>query len=621
MRNCHYRPAAIDKVLPQDSIIRNRLEICRTSTIPSSIVRSYETGRIDAFRLQYKPGDAIRPCEFWDSDVAKVLEGMAYMLKLHPDAEMERQYDEIVGLIASAQQSDGYLNVHYTVVKPEMRWKNLRMNHELYCAGHLMEAAVAGFQMLGKRKLLDVMCRYADYIDSCFGREEGKMRGYPGHPEIELALIRLYEATGEKRYFNLAEYFVNERGQAPNYFDEVEKQKSPFPIEYFLAEKPVREQTDAHGHAVRACYLYCGMADVAARNGDEELFQACERAFDCIVNQKMYITGGIGSTFSGEAFTTPYDLANGSLMYAESCAAISLVYFTNRMLNITGDGKYADVMERAVFNGVFSGISLTGERFFYTNYLEVDDNTQPYLFGAKTRQPWFECSCCPTNFCRFIPEMLQYIWSESDDEIRLNLPVANIFESKFGTLEVSGGYPYDGNIKITVNTSGKFKVAIRIPGWCRNAELRLNGEKITGGTERGYVTFDREWQPGDTVYLCLDMPIKAVRSNFKVTGNAGRIALMRGPLVYACETVDNPAGISNMVIPVHQEFKLKQAAGLPAGTVAITGKAVTEEAPEPEALYYSGELIRREIEFTAIPYALWQNRGAANMAVWIRTEE
>lgn len=613
----NYRCAEISKVSPEDVILKRAIETDKKSTIPSSLAKCYETGRIDAFKLNWKEGMPNQPHIYWDSDVAKVLEGVANILSIYPDAELEAEYDKIVDLIVSSQQKDGYLNSYYTTIEPEKRWTKLWLNHELYCAGHLIEAAVAGYEQLGKTKLLDAVCRYADYIDSVFGREEGKKRGYPGHQEIELALVRLYHATGNEKYFKLAKYFIDERAQSPHYYKEVEKVPEANCLNIH-AHKPVREQTEAVGHAVRAVYMYSGMADVARLSNDEELFRTCEKLFDNIIQKRMYITGGIGSSFFGEVFTIDYDLQNSSLMYAESCAAMGFVRFASRMLNATGDGKYAEIIEKAIFNGVLSGISLSGDKFFYTNYLEVDDNTKIYNHGAKERQKWFTCSCCPTSFCRFLPETLQYIWSTSDDELRLNIPVANNYKSSFGEVEVKSLYPYDGKIRITVKTAGDFKFAVRIPAWCKKYNLSLNGVKVTDAAVANYVTFNRSWQNGDVIELELDMPVNVMRSNFKITNNMGRIALMRGPVVYACESVDNPDGIANMRIDTEGGFELVAADGLPENVVAVRGKAIYEEAPDTDSLYFSGSLIRKNGTFTAIPYHLWQNRGAAKMAVWIR---
>ena len=617
-----YRHALLTEIKLQDGVLAPRITAARENTIPASLKQCEKTGRFDAFRLNWKSEMPNRPHFFWDSDVAKVLEGIAYLLGGHPDSELENYYDELVDLIAEAQQPDGYLNTYFTVVEPEKRWKNIYNCHELYCAGHLIEAAVAGYEILGKRKLLAVMCRYADYIDSVFGKEDGKIHGYPGHEEIELALMRLYHATGNKRYWRLAQYFIDERGQEPNFFVKEDHFQDYGPVYGLLnrqAHKPVREQENADGHAVRALYLYCGMADVAAEAGDGELLKTCKRLFRSIAERRMYITGGVGSTFQGETFTIDYDLTNGSLMYAESCAAIALVFFCSRMLQITGDVRYADVMERALFNGVLSGISLDGKRFFYTNYLEVDANTVCYNAGSKIRKEWFDCSCCPTNFCRFIPLTATYLWTLNEREYRLEIPVAH--EADFGdaAFEVNSNYPYSGDVSLTIKQSGKFKIALRIPKWCKTYSFPENGI-----VENGYWMAERNWKVGDRLEYSLDMPIEFVRSNFKVTCNAGRIALQRGPLVYCCESFDNGMDIANLVLRLRLPLKLEPADGLPPGTLAICGMAWHESAPDSQSLYYTGMPKRKSVPFTAIPYALWQNRDAnptrIAMAVWMRAE-
>lgn len=614
----NYSSPSIKAITANDSIFKARIEACNNATIPSSLKQCHDTGRVEAFKLNWKPGMDKQPHIFWDSDLAKVLEGVANILALYPNAELEKEYDEIVSLIASAQQPDGYLNTYFTIVEPEKRWTNLFDCHELYCAGHMIEAGVAAYELLGKKQLLDVVCKYADYIDSVFGEEEGKRRGVPGHEEIELALVRLYKVTGNERYLKLSKYFIDERGREPNFYTVFEDKKHEWLLKRHQAHMPVREQPVAAGHSVRAVYLYSGMADVATLTNDKELFAACERLFKNLSERRMYITGGIGSSFEGERFTEDYDLTNSSLMYAESCAAIGLVRFASRMLNATGDGHYAEIMERSLFNGVLCGISLKGDTFFYTNYLEMDDNTVFYNLGARDRQPWFTCSCCPTNYCRFIPEMLQYIWSEDDDEMLLNIPIANSFNGKHGNIEVCGGYPYDGNISISVKDIAKeeFTLGVRIPEWCKAYTLTLNGAAVTEKPQAGYVKL--MVKRGDKIDCNFEMKVKLMRSNLKITNNAGRIALMRGPIVYACESIDNPNGISNMVIDSTSDFELVNINDLPAGTIGIKGKAFYEKPASKEALYFEEDFERKPGEFVAIPYALWNNRGTANMAVWIR---
>lgn len=593
-----------------DPVFAERLRIWRDATIPSVIKKTKETGRIDAFRLNWKEGMPNRPHFYWDSDVAKVLEGMAYALAHRPDPELEKIYDEWVDLIVSAQQPDGYLNTYFTVVEPEDRWKRLSVTHELYCAGHLMEAAVAGYELLGKRKLLDSLCRYADHIDSIFGPEsEGKRRGWPGHEEIELALVKLYRATGNERYLALARYFVNDRGTGPNLLTEEERKNQQ-------AVGTPRTMKEAYGHAVRAVYLLSGMADVARLDKDEELLAACERVFENIRTRRMYITGGIGSQFYGERFTADYDLPNGSVMYAESCAAMGLVLFCVRMFNITGNGKYMDAAERALYNGVLSGISLTGTEFFYTNYLSMDGNMPLYNMGARTRQPWFTCSCCPTSFSRFLPQIGTFLFSRRSGVVSLNIPAA--CEASFtlddGTplkLRVGGSYPWDGKIPVTVETAGHFTLELRIPDWCEKYSVTLNGQPAEPRIER-------DWQAGDVVLLELDMPPKWYRADPRSEDDRGRVALCRGPVVYALEEQDQPCPVRELRIRTDKPVRVAPCpAGLPAGTIALSGEAYRDRFPEGGALYTAEKPKREEVPFLAVPYALWQNRKENAMAVWI----
>lgn len=600
----------VGKVRLTDKVFAPRVEKCLSSTIPSAIKKAYESGRVDSFDLVNYKG---KREYFYDSDTAKILEGIAYALKLQMDEELLKTFQIWVDKIVSCQQEDGYLNSYISGAAPQDRWKKLNNLHELYCAGHLIEAAVAGKDLPGGDRLLAAMCRYADYIDSVFGLEEGKRRGWPGHEEIELALIKLYRVTGNERYLKLASYFVDDRGTEPCVFSTDEWNFEGLKV-IRQADKPVREQHEAQGHAVRAVYLYSGMADVAAETGDRELLEHCEKLFASICNKKMYITGGIGSTFHYEAFTCNYDLANGALMYAESCAAMGLVQLASRLFNLTGKAEYLEVLETAVYNGVLSGIGLAGNTFFYSNYLEVDENSSFYNYGAAERQPWFSCPCCPTSFSRFLPQLGTFIYSASPGNLHVNIFAANHAEVMVGDLpvklEISGNYPYDGKVKISLASSGKFTLHLRIPKWCKNASISLNGEKSSA-------EITRLWQAGDGVEINLDMPVELIHSNQKITGNLGRTALKRGPLVYTLEEIDQPCPVREMIVVKNQDFELKTAEGLPEGTVAICGKALREIMPQNE-LYFNAQPEYEEVSFCAVPYALWENRGKTNMCVWNR---
>lgn len=619
-----YSTPGISQIIPEDPVFAGRVKQCLDRTIAANMEKIISTGRLEAFKLNWKEGNGEAPHIYWDSDTAKVLEGMAYALALRPDPELEKSYDEWVDLIVSAQQPDGYLNTHFTVTEQDKRWRTLMYSHELYCAGHLIEAAAAGYECLGKRKLLDCICRYVDYIDSIFGAEPGKRRAWSGHQEIELALMRLHKITGNERHRALAAYFVNDRGVEPNIFvEEVNAKISPPPLgkmdmSYFQAHVPVREQHEAIGHAVRAVYLYAGMADVAESCNDSELLDACAELFDSIVKKRMYIHGGIGSTFLGERLTIDYDLSNSSIMYAESCAAMGLVQFARRMFNITGEDKYLDIMEQALYNGVLSGISLQGDTFFYDNYLEVDDCLMLYNVGSKVRQPWFFCSCCPTSYARFIPQLGSFLWSAGKDSIHMNIPAAcsgslTLADGRTLGVKVRGNYPYNGSINIELCTAGTYKVELRIPAWCRKYSVKINGQACAN-------VIERNWCAGDIIELELDMPITMNRSNFKVCGNAGKVVIKRGPVIYALEQTDNQYPVRELKIKTSSPMSFTEVPGLPENTPAITGKAVREYFCNDD-LYTDAEPMREETTFTAIPYALWQNRGETSaMHVWLREE-
>ena len=622
----HYStPQDINEARLTGGALARRQQTALASTIPATMAKIIATGRLDAFRLDWKPGQPKMPHVYWDSDTAKVLEGMAAALALRPDPALEAEYDRWVDLIVSAQQPDGYLNTHFTAVEPSKRLTNLFRDHELYCCGHLIEAAVAGHALLGKRKLLDCLCRYADYLVGYFG--PGRHRGWPGHEEIELALVKLYRATGKAEYLRLAEYFVNDRGTEPHFFISEEKTQPAGQASKTgnQTHETVRKQTTAEGHAVRAMYLFAGAADVADATDDLELLRACEAVFENLRTRRMYITGGIGSSFAGERFTTDYDLSNGSLMYAESCASMALVFFCQRMLNITGEEKYADVLEQALFNGVLAGVSLSGDQFFYTNYLEVDENLHCYNSGAPTRQEWFDCSCCPTSFARFLLQMQQYVFSVSEQELRLHLPVDAQICHQFANgvtarLAVKGGYPYAGNITIEVLEEGDYTLSVRLPEWCRHARVLLNGQEAYNGNGGRYHAMRRKWAAGDIVTMALEMPVEFVRCNPKVTGNAGRVAVMRGPVVYCVESRNLPGEVRNFLVDTTRMPELAlMPSGLPQDACAIRLFGVLEEPPDGEPLYFTGDLPRTPCTALAIPYALWNNCGPTNMAVWLRT--
>ncbi len=607
-----YSVPHITSVAVTDSYLAPRIAANHTATIPASLKFSYDTGRIDAFKLTWKKGDLKEPHVFWDSDVAKVVEGMCYDLVLHPeDKALADELDRLVSLIVSAQQPDGYLNTHFTVVAPEDRWKHLAWAHELYCAGHLTEAAIAHFHATGKRNFLDCMCRYCDYIDSVFGRGKGKKRGYPGHEELELALCKLAEVTGRKKYFKLAQYFIEARGSKPNYFVEVEGENAEWQTT-LQNDVPVRERHEAAGHAVRMMYLACGMADIADKTGDAELLGRCSEIFESVSRRRCSVTGGIGATRNGEAFDRDYKLVNLDA-YNESCGAMGLVWFLQRMHNITGEGRFMDLLERVLYNATLSGISISGDHFFYQNPLRSSVDS-PY---HRERVEWFGCSCCPTNYCRFLPQIGQFIWSENDAEVRLNIPAPSEIKSGARHIRVTGGYPFAGDVRAEILAEGDFAFSLRIPGWCRKFAVARNGRKVAAKPADGYVTLAGLWKEGDVVDLALDMPVQTLRAHAAVDDDAGKIALARGPLVYAFESVDNGDRLHNLIVPADQEFKLGIVQKLPDWAVTLSGDAFVAARPGDD-LYSIAAPKLRKCRFTAIPYALWQNRGSGEMTVWVR---
>ncbi len=574
---------------------------------------------------------------FQDSDVAKWLEAVGYSLMTQPDPELEKKADEVIDLIAKAQQPDGYMNTYFIVAGPDKRWTNLRDRHELYCAGHLIEGAVAYYQATGKRKILDVLCRYADYIDTLFGPEPEKKKGYPGHEEIELALIKLYRVTGEKRYLNLSKYFIDERGNRPHYYDKEAEERGDtneywplYGYRYNQSHLPVREQTTAEGHSVRALYLYAGMADVAAETGDRSLIDACKTLWNNVTQKRMYITGGIGSSGYAEAFTMDYDLPNDTA-YTETCASIGLVFFASRMLQRETSSVYADVMEQALYNGVMSGISLDGEKFFYVNPLEVWPETCRVRYDKEhvmvERQKWFGCACCPPNIARLMASIGSYIYSQTKDTLYVHLYAAGTaqFEHDGGTAKVTveTAYPWDENVRFQVNCSEKqnFALALRIPGWCRKAEISVNGNPVKGEqtTEKGYAVVRREWSDGDTAALCLAMPVARVYAHPEIRMNSGKVALRRGPIIYCVEEADNGENIPSIVLDGDAEFSTRYDDTLLGGVTVIEGKAHRELNDTGQNELYSTEKPgKTEMTLTAIPYCVWNNRGAGEMQVWIR---
>ena len=623
-------PVSFTDVTIDDAFWSPRVETNRRVSIPHSWKMLNEAGHIDALKQDWKPGDEPVPHIFWDSDVAKWLEAACYTLATHPNKTLERRVEKTVALFAAAQQPDGYLNTHYTPVEPQNRWSNLRNCHELYCAGHLMEAAVAHFRATGRRTMLDVMCRYADYIETVFGRGKGKKRGYPGHEEIELGLVKLYRATGEKRYLKLSKFFVDERGRKPHYYHREAKARGDDPASYRTkdyaycqAHKPVRQQAEATGHAVRAMYLYAGMADVAAETGDATLIDACRKLWRNVVDKKMYVTGGVGARRSGEAFGRDYELGNETA-YAETCAAIGLVFWSHRLLQMQAKSEYADVMERALYNGFLGGVGLDGRQFFYVNPLaHCGDHGEPRT--TNRRQSWFGCACCPSNVVRLLASLGSYIYSTSNSGLYVHLYIGGegraVVAGQGIALRQTTDYPHSGKVRLDVDTDGpaRFTLNLRIPGWCPKAAVRINGKAVALKTRNGYARLTRTWQPGDRVDLSLDMPIRTLHAHPAVANNVGRVAIQRGPLVYCLEEADNRCDVRTLALARRPASKVVSRPRLLGGVNVIKAAGLVLGSGARQPLYSPGPSAarRRRCTLTAVPYYAWANRAPGSMAVWL----
>jgi hypothetical protein len=635
------QPVPFTRVAVADAFWLPRIEMNRTVTIPFILKKNEETGRIDNFAIA---GGLMqgkyRGERYNDTDVYKWIEGASYSLQVHPDPELDKYLDGVIAKIAAAQEPDGYLFTARTTdpahpqpgIGPE-RWVEENVSHELYNAGHLYEAAVAHFQATGKRALLDVAIKNADLVASVFGPD--KRPGFPGHQEIELALVKLYRVTGNEKYLNLAKYFLDQRGH------DVKLTQYPpgnrFAIyndaEQIQAHKPIFEQDEAVGHAVRAAYMFTGMADVAALTGDLKYFNAVQRFWENVVNKKMYLTGGIGARHDRERFGANYELPNLTA-YAETCASIGNAFWNHRMFLLTGEAKYLDVMERVIYNGVISGVSIGGQAFFYANPLESDGKFK-FNEDQLGRAPYFGTACCPGNISRFIPSLPGYVYAVKDDALYVNLFVGNTariaLKSQAVNIKQETRYPWDGAVKITVEPekADEFSVNVRIPGWAQNrpvpgdlykyvdrsdekAVLKVNGSPAGLNMDKGFARIRRNWKKGDTIDLVLPMPVRRVVAQAMVKDDTGKVALERGPLVYCAEWPDNGGKILNLVLADNAQLKPEFRADMLKGIVVLKGKAsaVTKNA--------DGSIAdKKEEDFLAIPYYAWAHRGPGEMAVWL----
>ena len=601
---------------------QEKQRLFRAVTLNAVYDRFEETGRFEALNCSWKEGMPDKPHIFWDSDVAKWIEGAAYFLLKQRDDELEARVDELISRMERQQWEDGYLNSYFTTVEPEERFRR-RTDHELYCAGHLIEASIAYAQATGRKKLLAMMEKYVALIDRVFRQEHSAAFDTPGHEEIELALYRLYEYTGKESYCRLAEYFVDTRGTSSR--DETYDFADQ---EHMQSHLPVRRQKTAEGHSVRALYLYCAMADQARISGEEEMEQVCRTLFENITRKRMYITGGVGSTHRGESFTFDYDLPEYTA-YNETCASIALAMFCRRMWLLEADGRYADCAERAIYNTVLSGVSLSGDSFFYENPIAADPARNAFnesrAEGLREHLPIlsrvkvFGCSCCPPNLLRFVGSIADYMYSVSGNTI-----YAHCYMDAEGELETDAGkvrlkqetaYPFDGRIRITTETDCACTIAVRIPAWSEGWKLTVNGEKVETVPQKGYLPVHREWKSGDYLELELDMKIRFWESNPRVTDTCGRIAVTRGPLVFCAEGIDNEDLLLRDVrLDPEQSgtIRMKPFEGTVLPVLELAGTVRKQE----DDLYVKPGAGRKSVSLKLIPYFAWANRSVTQMNTW-----
>ncbi len=569
---------------------------------------------------------------FQDSDVGKWIEAAAYSLMIRPDPALEKEVDAIVEIIGKAQQPDGYLNTWFTIKEPGKRWTNLQDCHELYSFGHLAEGAVAYHQATGKRAFLEIMCRMADHIDTVIGPEEGKLHGYPGHPEAELALWRLYHETGNEKYLNLSRYFIDQRGTKPNFFlEECErrnginfwsKKKDGVFLPYYQAHEPVREQKEAVGHAVRALYLYTGMACVAAETGDQSLVEACRRLWKSAVEEKMYVTGGLGATVKGEAFMGPFELPNDTV-YAETCASVALCFFGRAMSRLTMDGRIGDAVEQALYNTVLAGVSLEADRFFYVNPLEVIQGVSGVQQGLEhdlPRRPrWYACACCPPNVARLLTSLAEYAVQETEDGVIVHQYLDGTVESGQARLTLQTEYPWEGLLNYEIEAKKPLSLYLRIPAWAdpREVSLAADGEPVEVKPVQDYAKL--ELSAGiHRVVLSLPMKPRRLYADPRVRQDAGCVAFARGPLVYCLEGCDNPEPLWNLQADPEADITVTDYDPDCLKGVRKLQIPGFRRADTPETLYGILKPAREPQLLTAIPYYAWGNREQRDMRVWVR---
>lgn len=617
MNDYPYRPLPAGEVEIGDGFWQPRLETNRRVTLRVNLDKCAETGRIDNFRKAAGelPG-AHEGIQFNDSDVFKVIEGVALDLKLQPDPDLQAEVETIIGHIAAAQEPDGYLYTARSIdpANPHEqagaeRWSWLTVNHELYNLGHLYEAAVAWSEATGSRSLLDVALRSFELIDATFGPEA--LREVPGHQEIELGLVKLFRLTGERRFLDQARFFLDERGHANG-----RELQSNFGIPGYMQDhQPVREQREAVGHAVRATYMYAAMTDVAALDGDESLAGASRALWRNVSGRKLALSGGIGARHHGESFGDDYELPNQSA-YNETCAAIGNIFWNQRLFQLDGDARYLDVLERTLYNGFLAGIDLAGDRFFYVNPLAADGVTNFNRDDSYERQPWFSCSCCPTNVIRLLPTLGGMVYAQRDNRLFVNLFISSRTSAEIAGvavgLQLESAWPWAGDVRLQLQPERpvRFTLKLRVPGPLLGRpvpgelyrylddrpgelQLRVNGAAQTADVEDGYLTLKREWRPGDLVELDMELPVRRVVAHPRVSELEGRVALERGPLVHAAEGIDNDGRALDIVLPDDLELRAEARPELTGGVTVLRGAG-----------------------FTAIPYYAWGHRGVGEMNVW-----
>ena len=625
------KPVSFTNVKLNDEFWSSRIETNRTVTIPASFARCENTGRVKNFEMAAaRSGRFCTKFPFDDTDIYKTIEGASYSMAVHPDAKLDAYVDSLITIVRKAQEPDGYLYTARTIDPlhphawsgPERWVKENELSHELYNSGHMFEAAAAHYLATNKRNFLDIALKNADLLVKTFG--PGKRHVAPGHEIVEMGLVRLYRITGKKEYLDLAKFFIDERGHRTYDKTSTDEWKNGM---YWQDNEPVIAQEDAEGHAVRAMYLYSGMADVAALTGDKEYITAIDKIWNNMVGKKIYVQGGIGAVPGGERFGADYELPN-TTAYNETCAAIGDVFWNQRMFLLHGESKYIDVMEKVLYNGLISGVGLDGKTFFYTNAMQVTNGVTHHELEPE-RSGWFECSCCPTNMARFLPSLSGYMYAQKDNNVFVNLFIAGTanmeVDNKKVSIVQSNNYPWNGALSfaVTPETPTNFAMHIRIPGWARaeaipsdlyafqnksaaKISLKLNGKAVAYKVKNGYAVINRQWKKGDNIQLNLPMEVKKVIANKALVDDKGKTALQRGPIIYCAEWKDNGGTVSNLAIPANAAFKPVTEPNLLNGVTVLKGEILSKTKGEAA----------KKVELTAIPYYSWANRGKGEMTVW-----